>query len=60
MQLGETITTRDVVASWNIALRGLEKLKLMKGSRVKWSPNSPRSGAVKTERSPGTPRQRNI
>jgi putative transposase len=27
VQLGETITTRDVVASWNIALRGLEKLK---------------------------------
>jgi len=31
VRLGETITTRDVVASWNIALRGLEKLKRMRG-----------------------------
>jgi putative transposase len=38
LQLGEIITTRDVVASWNLALKGL---KQMKGSRVKWSPNSP-------------------
>ena len=55
MQLGETITAKDVVASWNIALRGLEKLKLMRGSRVKWSPNSPRSGAVKNRTEPGNP-----
>jgi putative transposase len=56
VQLGEVITTRDVVASWNIALRGL---KQMRGSRVKWSPNSPRSEAVKTRAKRGNPRQRN-
>jgi putative transposase len=45
LQLGEVITTRDVVASWNLALKDLKR---MKGSRVTWSPNSPRSEAVKT------------
>jgi putative transposase len=38
VQLGETITTRDVVASWNLALKGLRQ---MRGSRVRWSPDSP-------------------
>jgi putative transposase len=57
LQLGDTVTSRDVVASWNLALRGLKR---MKGSRVKWSPNSPRSEAVKTRAKRGTPRQRNI
>jgi putative transposase len=52
VQLGETITTRDVVASWNLALRGL---KQMKGSRVKWSPNNPRSEAVKPRAKRGNP-----
>ena len=52
VQLGETITTRDVVASWNIALRGLKR---MRGSRVTWSPDSPRNEAVKTRAKRGNP-----
>jgi len=44
VELGGTITTRDVIASWNLALRGL---KQMRGSRVKWSPDSLRDEAVK-------------
>jgi putative transposase len=52
VQLGDTVTSRDVVASWNIALRGLKR---MKGSRVKWSPDSPRSEAVKTRAKRGNP-----
>jgi putative transposase len=52
VELGEVVTTRDVVASWNIALRGLKR---MKGSRVKWSPDSPRSEAVKTRAKRGNP-----
>jgi putative transposase len=52
VELGDIITSRDVVASWNIALRGL---KQMRGSRVKWSPNSPRSEAVKTQAKRGNP-----
>ena len=38
VQLGGTTTTRDVIASWNLALRGL---KQMRGLRVKWSPDTP-------------------
>jgi putative transposase len=52
LQLGDTVTSRDVVASWNLALKGLKR---MKGSRVKWSPNSPRSEAVKTRAKRGNP-----
>jgi putative transposase len=52
LQLGDTVTSRDVVASWNLALKGL---KQMKGSRVKWSPDSPGSDAVKTRTEPGNP-----
>jgi putative transposase len=52
VELGDIITSRDVVASWNIALRGLKR---MRGSRVKWSPNSPRSEAVKTRAKRGNP-----
>jgi len=52
VQLGESITTRDVVASWNIALKGL---KQMRGSWVTWSPDSPRSEAVKTRAKRGNP-----
>jgi putative transposase len=40
-ELGDVVTSRDVVASWNIALRGLKKLKRMRGFRVKLSPDSP-------------------
>jgi len=52
VQLGESITSRDVVASWNLALRGL---KQMRGFWVTWSPNSPRSEAVKTRAKRGNP-----
>jgi len=52
LQLGEVVTTRDVVASWNLALKALKR---MKGSRVKWSPDSPRSEAVKTRAKRGNP-----
>jgi putative transposase len=57
VQLGETITTRDVVASWNLALRSL---KQMRGLRVKWSPDSPRNEAVKTRAKRGNPRSKEI
>jgi putative transposase len=52
VELGDTVTSRDVVASWNLALRGLKR---MRGSRVKWSPNSPRNEAVKTRAKRGNP-----
>jgi len=52
VELGEVVTTRDVVASWNLALKGL---KQMRGFWVKWSPNSPRNEAVKTRAKRGNP-----
>ncbi|MCC6042787.1 MAG: IS200/IS605 family accessory protein TnpB-related protein, partial [Candidatus Verstraetearchaeota archaeon] len=48
VELGGVVTSRDVIASWNIALRGLEKLRQehmkeekrqMRGFRVTWSPD---------------------
>jgi putative transposase len=53
--LGGTVTSRDVVASWNLALR---ELKRMRGSRVTWSPDSPRDEAVKTRAKRGNPEAR--
>jgi putative transposase len=52
IELGDVITSRDVVASWNLALRGLQR---MRGSRVRWSPDSPRSEAMKTRAKRGNP-----
>jgi putative transposase len=52
VQLGEVVTSRDVVASWNLALRGLQR---MRGFWVKWSPDSPRSEAVKPRAKRGNP-----
>ncbi|MGB9817228.1 MAG: IS200/IS605 family accessory protein TnpB-related protein [Desulfurococcaceae archaeon] len=52
VQLGDTVTSRDVVASWNLALKGLKR---MRGFWVKWSPDSPRSEAVKTRAKRGNP-----
>ena len=52
VQLGDTVTSRDVVASWNLALRALQQ---MRGSRVTWSPDSPRNEAVKTRAKRGNP-----
>ncbi|MCC6041956.1 MAG: transposase, partial [Desulfurococcaceae archaeon] len=57
--LGDTVTSRDVVASWNTALRGLEKLKQMRSSRVTLSPDNPRSEAMKTRAKRGNPEARN-
>ena len=56
VELGDVVTSRDVVASWNIALRGLKKLKRMRGFRVKLSPDSPRNEAMKTQAKRGEPR----
>ncbi len=58
--LGNVITSRDVIASWNIALRGLKKLKRVRGSRVLLSPDSPRNEAVKTRAKRGNPEARKI
>ena len=58
--LGNVITSRDVIASWNIVLRGLKKLKRMRGSRVVWSPDSPRNEAVKTRAKRGNPEARKM
>jgi len=44
-KLGDTVTTRDVVASWNLALRGLRQ---MRGSRVTWSPDSSAGAGMRT------------
>jgi putative transposase len=55
VELGGVITSRDVIASWNIALRGL---KQMRGSRVTWSPDSPRGEAMKTRAKRGNPEAR--
>jgi putative transposase len=52
LQLGEVVTSGDVVAPWNLALKGL---KQMKGSRVTWSPDNPRGEAVKTRAKRGNP-----
>jgi len=58
VELGGVVTSRDVIASWNIALRGLKKLKRMRGSRVKLSPDSPRSEAVRARAKRGNPEAR--
>jgi putative transposase len=57
VMLGNVITSRDVIASWNIALRGLKKLKRVRGSWVKLSPDSPRNEAMKTRANGGIPGQ---
>jgi putative transposase len=55
VRLGGTITTRDVVASWNIALRGLKR---MRGSRVTWSPDSPAGEGMRNRPNAGNPEAR--
>jgi len=54
------VTSRDVVASWNIALRGLEKLKRVRGSWVLLSPDSPADEGVKTRPNAENPEARKI
>ena len=52
VELGEVVTSRDVVASWNIALRGLKR---MRGSRVTWSPDSPAGEGMRSRPNAGNP-----
>ena len=52
VELGDVATSRDVIASWNIALRGL---KQMRGSRVTWSPDSPVDEGMRTRPNAGNP-----
>jgi len=54
------VTSRDVVASWNIALRGLEKLKRVRSSWVMLSPDSPADEGVKTRPNAENPEARKI
>jgi len=60
VMLGNVITSRDVVASWNMALRGLKKLKRVRGSRVLLSPDSPADEGVRTRPNAGNPGARKI
>jgi len=60
VELGDMVTSRDVIASWNIALRGLEKLKRMRGSRVMLSPDSPADEGMRTRPNAGNPGARKI
>ncbi|MFZ8783190.1 MAG: IS200/IS605 family accessory protein TnpB-related protein, partial [Desulfurococcaceae archaeon] len=55
VELGGVVTSRDVVASWNLALRGLQR---MRGSWVTWSPDSPADEGVKTRPNAGNPEAR--
>jgi len=50
--LGNAITSRDVVASWNLALRGLMR---MRGFGVTWSPDSPADEGMRTRPDAGNP-----
>jgi putative transposase len=58
VELGGVVTSRDVIASWNIALRGLKKLKRMRGSRVMLSPDSPADEGMRTRPNAGNPEAR--
>ena len=66
VELGGVVNSRDVIASWNIALRGLKKLRQehvevkserrMRGFRVTWSPDGLASEGVRARpdaRNPG-------
>jgi putative transposase len=60
VELGDVVTSRDVISSWNIALRGLEKLKRMRGSRVVWSPDSSADEGMRTRPNAGNPEVRRM
>ena len=53
VKLGDVPTTRDVIASWNLALRGL---KQMRGSRVTLTPDSSVNAGMKNPTQHGEPR----
>jgi len=46
VKLGDTVTTRDIIASWNLALRGL---KQMRGLWVRLTPDSSVDAGMKTQ-----------
>jgi IS605 OrfB family transposase len=58
VELGDVVTSRDVVASWNIALRSLEKLKQMRGSRVLLSSDSSVDEGMRTRPNTENPEAR--
>jgi putative transposase len=58
VELGGVVTSRDVIASWNIALRGLKKLKQMRGSRVMLSPDSSADEGMRTRPNTENPEAR--
>jgi len=60
VELGGVITSRDVVASWNIALRGLEKLKRMRGLGVMLSSDSSVDEGMRTRPNTENPEARKI
>ena len=65
VELGGVVTSRDAIASWNIALRGLEKLRResvkvenkrrMRGFGVTWSPDGLAYEGMKTRPYAGNP-----
>jgi len=66
VELGGVVTSRDAIASWNIALRGLEKLRRekrkeerrerrMRGFGVTWSPDGLADEGMKTRPDAGNP-----
>jgi len=65
VELGGVVTSRDAIASWNIALRGLEKLRResvkvenkrrMRGFWVTWSPDGLAYEGMKTRPYAGNP-----
>jgi putative transposase len=66
VELGGVVTSRDVIASWNIALRGLEKLRRekrkeerhgrrMRGFGVTWSPDGLACEGMRTRPDAGNP-----
>jgi len=60
VELGGVVTSRDVIASWNMALRGLKKLKRMRGSRVVWSPDSPADEGMRARPNAENPEARKM
>jgi putative transposase len=68
VELGGVVTSRDVIASWNIALRGLKKLRQgqkeekrrMRGFRVTWSPDSLAGEGMRSRPYARNPEARNI
>jgi putative transposase len=56
VELGDVTTSRDVIASWNLALRGLMQ---MRGSRVMWSSDNSVDEGMRTGPNTESPGARN-